>query len=64
MLNLPFQGLIRPGRTPGSKQLVHFLESAAFGLGDEEPHVEHPNGGDAAKEDEGPIAGSRNKRGG
>lgn len=64
MLNLTLQCLILGCHSLGSKDLIHFLQSTALGLWDQEDDIEHGQGGDASKEDERPVVSCFDKWGG
>lgn len=61
-LDLALASLIFHRHALGAEQLVHLLEGASLGLGDEEPHVEHTDGGHAAEEDKGTVVGCGDER--
>lgn len=56
MLDPPPQGLVLNGHTLGSKQFVHLFERTTFRFGNQEPDVQHADGGDAAEKDERAVA--------
>ena len=63
-LDAVLQRCILCGDPTRSEQLVHLLESAALGLGHEEDDVQDGESGDATEEDEGPVVGDADERGG
>lgn len=56
-LNTMLPRRISSSNTGRPKQLVHFLQGTALGLGNEEDHVHNADDSDAAEEDECAVCG-------